>query len=74
MRTQHNALRVDLVAVCYSGEDMPTPHDSQVVPTIVIGWERQLSARISVKLLQNLNNTPDIGFQIGLGWVPHLRQ
>jgi len=23
--------------------------------------------------LQNLNNTPDIGFQIGFAWVPKLR-
>ena len=22
--------------------------------------------------LQNLNNTPDIGFQIGLAWIPKL--
>jgi hypothetical protein len=23
--------------------------------------------------LQNLNNTPDVGFQIGLAWVPKLQ-
>jgi hypothetical protein len=23
--------------------------------------------------LQNLNNTPDVGFQIGFAWVPRLK-
>ncbi len=24
--------------------------------------------------LQNLNNTPDVGFQLGFGWVPRLKE
>jgi hypothetical protein len=114
----HNALHVDFAAVYYAGEDAPAPHESQVVPTLVVGWERQLSARTNISLqgyasrsvyrhaqtdleellrdkfqlslgfrhrleqtivsfavtenLQNLNNTPDIGFQLGIGWVPRL--
>ena len=97
---------------------MPVPHDAKVVPTIVIGWERQLTAHTNLNLqgyasqsvytrdqtdldellddkyqlsvgirhrfecclvtfgvtenLQNLNNTPDIGFQFGFAWVPKL--
>ena len=98
----------------------PPSIESQVIPTIVIGWERQMSRahepepaglrqherlqacadRISTNCsadkfqlslgvrhrfdcclvsfgvtenLQNLNNTPDIGFQIGFAWVPRLK-
>lgn len=116
---ERNALHLDFAAVYYAGEDMPSPHESQVIPTLVIGWERQLTARTNLNLqgyasksvyrraqteldellkdkfqlsigvrhrfaasivsfavtenLQNLNNTPDIGFQLGFGWVPRLR-
>jgi hypothetical protein len=115
----HNAFHIDFAAVYYAGEDVPVPHDAQVIPTIVLGWERQLTDRTNVNLqgyasrsvyrreqtdldellnekfqlslglrhrfdqvlmsfavtenLQNLNNTPDIGFQIGLAWVPDLQ-
>lgn len=115
----HNALHVDFAAVYYAGEDLPSPHESQVVPTLVVAWERKLDARTNINLqgyasrsvythaqtdldellrdkfqlslglrhrfdrtivsfavtenLQNLNNTPDIGFQFGIGWVPALR-
>lgn len=116
---ERNALHVDLATVYYAGERAPSPHDAQVIPTIVIGWERQMSARTNLILqgyasrsvyrreqtdldellkdkfqlslgvrhrfdhtivsfavtenLQNLNNTPDVGFQLGFGWVPTLR-
>jgi hypothetical protein len=116
---ERNALHVDFAAVYYAGEDMPSPHDAQVIPTIVIGWERQMTARTNFNLqgyasksvyrhgqtdleellkdkfqlslglrhrfdnvimsfaitenLQNLNNTPDVGFQLGFGWVPTLK-
>jgi hypothetical protein len=115
---ERNALHMDFAAVYYAGEDLPSPHDSQLVPTIVVGWERQLTGRTNANLqayasksvyrreqtdldellkdkfqlslglrhrfentvvsfavtenLQNLNNTPDIGFQFGVGWVPGL--
>jgi hypothetical protein len=114
-----NALHIDFAAVYYAGEAIPSPHESQIVPTIVIGWERKLTARTNVNLqgyasksvyrreqteldellsdkfqlslgvrhrfdslltsfavtenLQNLNNTPDIGFQFGFAWTPKLK-
>ena len=116
---ERNALHMDFAAVYYAGEATPSEHESQVVPTFVIGWERQLSARTNLNLqgyasksvykhaqtdldellsdkyqmsigvrhrfdcclvtfgmtenLQNLNNTPDIGFQMGFAWVPRLK-
>jgi hypothetical protein len=116
---RRNALHMDFAAVYYAGQDVPAPQDSQIVPTIVIGWERQMTGRTNVNIqgyasksvykheqtdlkellndkfqlslgvrhrfdccvasfaatenLQNLNNTPDIGFQIGFAWVPKLR-
>jgi len=116
---ERNAVHVDLSAVYYAGQEMPSVEDAQVIPTIVIGWERQMSARTNMNLqayasksvykpsqteldellgdkfqmsigvrhrfdcclatfaitenLQNLNNTPDIGFQLGFAWVPKIR-
>ena len=113
-----NAVHVDLSAVYYAGQDMPSVEESQIIPTVVIGWERQMSARTNMNLqayasksvyrsaqtdldellsdkfqmsigvrhrfdcclatfaitenLQNLNNTPDIGFQLGFAWVPKI--
>jgi len=113
-----NAVHVDLSAVYYAGESMPVPQDEQIVPTVVIGWEHQMTARTNFNLqgyasrsvytheqtdlddllddkyqlslgirhrfdcclvsfgvtenLQNLNNTPDIGFQLGFAWLPAL--
>ncbi|HET9862470.1 MAG TPA: DUF3187 family protein [Steroidobacteraceae bacterium] len=114
-----NAVHLDLSAVYYAGERIPAPQDSQIVPTVVIGWEHILTDRTNVNLqayasksvysheqtdleelledkyqlslglrhrfdccvasfavtenLQNLNNTPDIGFQFGFAWVPTLK-
>ena len=114
-----NALHMDFSAVYYSGQEMPSAEDKQVIPTVVIGWERQMSARTNMNLqayastsvykssqtdldellsdkfqmsigvrhrfdcclatfaitenLQNLNNTPDIGFQMGFAWVPRIK-
>jgi hypothetical protein len=116
---ERNALHMDFSGVYYAGEDMPSEHDSQIIPTIVIGWERQMTARTNMNLqgyasksvykraqtdldelladkfqlsigvrhrlaccllsfgvtenLQNLNNTPDIGFQLGFAWLPKLK-
>ena len=113
-----NALLIDFAAVYYAGEAIPAPHESQIVPTLIVGWERKLTARTNVNLqgyasrsvyrraqtdldellsdkfqlslgiryrfdnlltsfavtenLQNLNNTPDIGFQFGFAWAPRL--
>jgi len=114
-----NALHMDFAAVHYAGQEAPSQQDAQVVPTIVVGWERKMTARTNVNLqgyasksvyrhaqidlqelladkfqlslgfrhrfdccvvtfaatenLQNLNNTPDVGFQMGFAWVPSLR-
>ena len=116
---ERNAVHVDFSAVYYSGQEMPSIEESQIIPTVVIGWERQMSARTNMNLqayasksvyrheqtdldellsdkfqmsigvrhlfdcclttfaitenLQNLNNTPDIGFQLGFAWVPRLK-
>jgi len=116
---RRNALHMDFAAVYYAGQDVPAPQDSQIIPTLVVGWERQLTGRTNANLqgyasksvyghdqtdlkdllsdkfqlslgirhrfdccvasfaatenLQNLNNTPDIGFQIGFAWVPTIR-
>jgi hypothetical protein len=113
-----NALHMDFAAVYYAGESVPSPHDAQIVPTLVVGWERQMTERTNFNLqgyasksvyrhaqtdlkellsdkyqfslgfrhrfdccvvsfagtenLQNLNNTPDVGFQMGFAWVPKL--
>jgi hypothetical protein len=116
---RRNALHMDFAAVYYAGQDVPSPQEAQVIPTIVIGWERQMTARTNVNLqgyasksvyrreqtdldellsdkfqlslgvrhrfdccvvsfaatenLQNLNNTPDVGFQVGFAWVPGIK-
>ncbi len=114
-----NAFHLDVAAVYYAGEDLPSPHEAQVIPTLVLGWERQLTGRTNLNLqayasrsvyrraqtdldellsdkyqlslglrhrfnccvisvgvtenLQNLNNTPDVGFQLGFAWLPRLQ-
>ena len=47
---EHNALHMDFAAVYYAGEQMPAQHEAQIIPTIVIGWERQMTARTNVNL------------------------
>jgi len=115
-RGRRNAFYVDVAAVWYGGGQSPSPQESQLVPTLVLGVERKLTARTNVNLqgyispslyskdetdlrelratkfqmtlglrhrvddhvwtagltenLQNINNTPDLGFQIGYAWVP----
>ncbi len=115
-RGARNAYYVDVAAVWYGGGQAPSPQESQVVPTLVVGYERRLTARTNVNLqayvspslytsdetelrelratkyqmtlglrhrvenhvwtvgltenLQNINNTPDLGFQLGYAWVP----
>ncbi len=113
---QHHAFYVDAAAVYYDGSGEISPQESQIVPTVIFGYERMLTARTNVNLqgyisqsvysredtdldellgqkyqlslglrhrvsnflvtfgvtenLQNINNTPDIGFQLGVAWVP----
>jgi hypothetical protein len=113
---QHHAFYIDAAAVYYDGSTQLSPQDSQVIPTLIFGYERILTSRTNINLqgyisesvyshdetdldellgekyqvslgvrhrmsnflltfgvtenLQNINNTPDIGFQLGLAWVP----
>jgi hypothetical protein len=115
-RGARQAFYVNAAAVWYGGGPAPSPQESQVVPTLVLGYERRLTARTNLNLqgyispslyssaetgldelratkyqatlgvrhrvrshvwtvaitenLQNVNNTPDIGFQLGYAWVP----
>jgi hypothetical protein len=107
-----------LAVVYYAGASQPAPQDSQLVPTLVVGYEYQLTGRTNLNLqgymstsvyshdqtdldeltgtkyqysigirhrwdnmivtfgftenVQNVNNTPDVGLQLGLAYVPHL--
>jgi hypothetical protein len=115
-RGARQAFYVNSAVVWYGGGQAPSPQDSQLVPTLVLGYERRLTARTNLNLqgyispslysraetdlkdlratkyqmtlgvrhrvqhhvftaaitenLQNVNNTPDIGFQLGYAWVP----
>jgi hypothetical protein len=117
---ERNAIHMDFSAVWYAGESAPVPHEAQIVPTFIIGWEFRATERTNFNLqayasrsvytreqtdldellnpkfqaslgvrhrfdccllsfgitenLQNLNNTPDIGFQFGFAWAPGLKQ
>ena len=112
----HHGFYASASAVYYAGVEEPAPHDSQIIPTLVFGYERVLTERTNLNLqgyastsvysrdqtdlkelleekyqlslgfrhrrehllisfavtenLQNINNTPDIGFQLGLTWLP----
>ncbi len=114
----HHAWYVSASAVYYDGRTSITPTDPQVVPTLVLGYERKLSDRTHLVLqtyisdsvyskedtrlnelldtklqlslgvyrrfgrnvvsfavtenLQNFNNTPDVGLQLGWAYSPAL--
>lgn len=113
----HHALYLAAAAVYYAGASEPAPQDSQIIPTLVFGYERKLTDNTNLNLqgyisksvyshdqtdleellgekyqltlgirhrmerflisfgvtenLQNVNNTPDIGAQLGLAYIPH---
>ncbi len=117
---EHHAWYVSGSAVYYDGRSSITPTDPQVVPTLVLGYERKLSERTHLVLqgyvsdsvysnedtdldellgmkyqlsagihhrigrgvlsfaftenLQNFNNTPDVGLQLGWAYSPALGQ
>ncbi len=117
---EHHAWYASISAVYYDGRESLTPTDPQVVPTLVLGYERKLSQRTHLVLqgyvsdsvysnedtdldelldikyqlsagiyrrigggvlsfaitenLQNFNNTPDVGLQLGWAYSPALRQ
>jgi hypothetical protein len=119
-RGAHHALYANLAAVYYGGARFPVPQASQVIPTLILGYEHRLTSRTNVNVqayvsnsvysrhetdldeltatkyqysiglrhrinnyvvtfavtenIQNINNTPDIGFQLGCAYVPHPRK
>src|SRR5262245_148523 len=115
---QRHAFYVDTAAVYYAGTRSPVPQEAQVLPTLVLGYEYQMTTRTNLSLqayisrsvytnettdldeltgekylitfglrhriedrwlltfgitenTENINNTPDIGFQLGLAYIPH---
>lgn len=104
-------------AVYYAGASMPAMNDSQVIPTLIAGYEFKWTERTNLNFqvyasksvysdettdldeltatkyqyslgvrhrrdnwlltfafmenVQNVNNTPDVGFSLGLAYVPH---
>lgn len=118
-RGVRNAFYLDVAGVYYAGNDFPTKERSQVIPTVIVGYEYALTPYTNINLqayasssvfsrretdleelrerkyqvtaglrhrisnylitfgvtenVQNLNNTPDIGAQLGLAWIPTLR-
>jgi hypothetical protein len=116
----HHAWYVAGSAVYYAGSPNFAPNDSEIIPTVLVGYERHLTDNTHVILqgyvspsvysdrdtdldelratkyqaslgiyhrigaglisfavtenLQNLNNTPDIGFQLGFALTPALRK
>jgi hypothetical protein len=115
-RGLHHALYVDVAAVYFAGDTYPILQKAQLIPTVIVGYERALTARTNVIVqgyastsgyshrqtnleellankyqvtlglrhrrneflwsfgvtenVQNLNNTPDFGFQLGLNYFP----
>jgi len=115
--SNHHAWYFNLAAVYYAGAAEPAPHESQIVPTFIFGYEHMLTRHTNLNIqgyispsvythnqtdldellgmkyqysigfrhrterfvftfavtenLQNINNTPDIGFQLGVAYVPH---
>ncbi len=115
-RGPSHAVYIDVAAVYFSGGTFPVPQDKQVIPTLILGFEKAVTAHTNINLqgyastsvfkhtqtdipdllkdkyqltlgvrhrhenvlysfgitenLQNLNNTPDIGFQLGFAYVP----
>ncbi len=111
-----HAFYIDTAAVYYAGASDPAAQDSQVVPTVILGYEFKWTQRTHLNLqvyasksvyshrqtdldellgtkyqyhiglrhlrenwlwtlgfnenVQNINNTPDVGLQLGLAWIP----
>lgn len=48
--SNRHAVYIDFAAVYYAGTSQPAPQDSQVIPTMVVGYEYQLTARTNLNL------------------------
>lgn len=114
-----HALYANAAAVYYAGALDPAPQESQVVPTLILGYEFRWTQRTNLNFqayaskstyterttdledlngnkyqltlglrhmrndvlwsfavtenIQNVNNTPDIGVQFGIAFIPRLR-
>jgi hypothetical protein len=53
----HDALYLDVAAVYYDGAAGPVPQDAQVIPTVVIGYERVIGKRTSLNLQGYVSNS-----------------
>ena len=119
-RGARNAFYANAAAVYFDGGEFPIRQQSQIVPTLIVGYEFALTARTNLNVqgylsksvyshnetdledlledkyqitagvrhrmdqflvtfgvtenVQNLNNTPDIGFQLGFAWLPKIRK
>jgi hypothetical protein len=117
-RGNRHALYANVATVYYAGSSAPAPQESQIVPTLIAGYEFQWTKRTNLNLqgyiskstytsattdleelsgakyqltlglrhrrddflftfaltenLQNINNTPDVGFQLGFAFIPRL--
>jgi hypothetical protein len=117
-RGNRHAVYTNLAAVYYAGASQPVYQESQVIPTLVVGYEYRWTDRTNINLqgyfsrsaytdrttdldelngdkyqltlgfrhmrgnvlysfgitenVQNINNTPDIGFQLGVAFIPRL--
>lgn len=118
MRGNTHAIYSSVAAVYYAGAAQPVYQESQVIPTVLLGYEYRWTERTNINLqayysrsaysdrttdldelngdkyqltlgfrhmrgsflysfgvtenLQNINNTPDIGFQFGVAFIPKL--
>jgi len=118
-RGLHHAVYVDVAGVYFAGDTVPVRQEARIIPTLIVGYERVLTARTNVILqgyastgaysrketdldellvgkyqvtlglrhrrddflwsfgvtenVDNMNNTPDIGLQLGLTWLPGRR-
>jgi hypothetical protein len=117
--SEHHAWYVSVSGVYYDGTNSITPTSAQVIPTLVVGYERRLTPKTHLIIqgyaspsiyshdetdleellvdkyqlsagfyhrmgggllsfgitenFQNINNTPDIGFQLGYSYSPAIR-
>ncbi|HEY6125395.1 MAG TPA: DUF3187 family protein [Steroidobacteraceae bacterium] len=115
-RGERQAFYANVSAVYYAGGEFLVEHETQVIPTLVVGYEYALTANTNLNIqgyastsvysrhdtdldellankyqltagfrhrrddvvisfgitenVQNINNTPDIGLQLGLSWLP----
>lgn len=118
-RSGRHAFYLDAAAVYYGGTAFPVSQERRFIPTVILGYERSVTARTNVNLqayisesayskgqislgeltgtkyqytvglrhrrnqyiftfgftenVQNINNTPDVGLQLGVAYVPRIQ-